>query len=47
MSERTPDAVIARIEISGRLDRHAIEAIRLEVRRLARQYGVEVKEVGR
>ena len=33
-----------RIEISGDLNRHAAEALYLEVRRLARRYGVDIKE---
>jgi len=32
-----------RIEITGTLDRHAVEALQLEVRRLAKRYGVEIK----
>ena len=31
------------IEITGTLDRHAVEALQLEVRRLAKRYGVEIK----
>lgn len=38
-----PD-VIHRIEITGDMDRHAMEALYLEIRRLARQYGVKIKE---
>lgn len=33
-----------RIDLTGALDRSAIEALRLEVLHLARQYGVDVKE---
>jgi hypothetical protein len=32
-----------RIEISGTLDRHAVEALQLELRRLAKRRGVEIK----
>ncbi len=31
------------IEIRGTLDRHAVEVLQLELRRLAKRYGVEVK----
>ena len=36
---------VCRIEISGDLDRHAAEALQLEVRRLAKRYGVDIKEI--
>ncbi len=32
-----------RIEISGTLDRHAVEVLQLELRRLAKRYGLEIK----
>jgi hypothetical protein len=32
-----------RIEITGTLDRHALEALQLEIRRLAKIHGVEIK----
>ena len=32
----------SRIEITGTLDAHALEALQLEIRRLAKQYGVVV-----
>jgi hypothetical protein len=35
----------ARVEIDGMLDRHAAEALRLEIRRLAKHYGVEISEI--
>lgn len=34
-----------RVEISGALDGHALEALRLEIRRLARRHGVEIKDL--
>ncbi len=44
MPKREPDEEITSIEITGNLDRQAVEAIRLEVRRLARRHSVEVRE---
>jgi len=35
---------IGRVTITGELDRQAIEAIKLEVRRLGRQFGLDVRE---
>jgi hypothetical protein len=35
-------SVRERIEISGDLDRNAVEALQLEIRRLGRQYAVEI-----
>ena len=34
-----------RVAISGYMDRHAAEALRLELRRLAKRHGLDVKEV--
>ena len=34
-----------RLEISGKMDRHAAEALQLELRRLAKRHGVDIKEV--
>ena len=34
-----------RIEITGTLDRHEVEVLQLELRRLAKRYGVEIKEL--
>jgi|GEM_PF-3009368 type IV pilus biogenesis protein CpaD/CtpE len=34
-----------RIEITGTLDRHGAEALQLELRRLAKRYGVEIKRL--
>lgn len=34
-----------RIEITGELDRQAAEALQLELRRLARRYGVAVENL--
>jgi len=36
--------VVFRIETKGPMDRAAIEALYLEVRQLAKQYGVEIKK---
>ena len=36
---------IERFEISGDLDRYSAEEVRLEVRRLLKQSGIEVKEI--
>jgi len=33
-----------RIEITGEMDRSAAEALQLEIRRLAKQYGLEIGE---
>ncbi len=41
--EKDSAEAVRRIEIIGTLDRHAVEAIRLEIRRLAKRYGVEIK----
>lgn len=38
------DDAIERITIAGQLDRQAIEALRLEIRRLAHQHGIDVRE---
>jgi hypothetical protein len=39
------DAMREDIEISGDLDEHTVEAIRLEINRLAKRYGVTIREV--
>ena len=45
MSRKGSAAPGHRIEISGDLDRQAVEALHLELRRLARRYGIEIAEV--
>ncbi|MBI4610124.1 MAG: hypothetical protein HY726_14080 [Candidatus Rokubacteria bacterium] len=40
--EKDTHELVYRLEISGDLDRHAAEAIRLEIRRLAKRYGVDI-----
>ncbi len=35
---------VDRIEIRGDLDRHAAEALYLEIRRVARRYGLDIRE---
>lgn len=45
-SEQTDlEQVVHRIEISGDLGRHAVEALQLEIRRLAKRHGVEISEL--
>ena len=44
MTDEPPGETVTTITVTGRLDRHAIEAIRLVVRRLARTHGVELRE---
>ena len=39
------DQVVHQIEISGDLGRHVVEALQLEIRRLARRHGVEITEL--
>jgi hypothetical protein len=34
-----------RLNISGKMDRHAAEALQLEARRLAKRYGIDIKGV--
>ena len=41
--EKDSAEAIHRIEIIGTLDRHAVEVLQLEVRRLAKRFGVEIK----
>lgn len=36
--------VVRRFEITGGMDRHSIEALYLEIRRLAKRFGVTVRE---
>jgi hypothetical protein len=43
--EKDSAEAVRRIEISGTLDRHAVEALQLELRRLAKRFGVEIKEL--
>jgi len=43
--ERSSGERIPRVEISGRMDRHAAEALQLELRRLAKRHGIDVKDV--
>ena len=44
MAEK-PEQQDPRIAISGYMDRHGAEALQLELRRLAKRYGVDVKEI--
>jgi hypothetical protein len=34
-----------RLEISGKMDRHAAEALQLEARRIAKRYGIDLKGI--
>ena len=36
---------VTRLEISGRMDRHAAEALQLEARRLAKRYGIDIRGI--
>ena len=44
MAGNEPPAPIARFEVSG-LDRAAAEAFALELRRLARRHGIDIREL--
>ena len=35
---------VHRIEITGEMDRHAVEALKLEVQQLAKRYGIDVRD---
>jgi hypothetical protein len=41
----TPDEAPERLELSGRMDRHAAEALSLEARRLALRFGIEIRGI--
>ena len=41
--EDKPPETVRRFEVTGDLDRHAVEALQLELRRLAKRHGVEIK----
>lgn len=43
--ERDSARTVRRIELAGDLDRHAAEALQLEVRRLAKRHGIDIEEV--
>jgi hypothetical protein len=42
---RRRDLIVDDIELVGRLDSHAVEALQLEIRRLARGLGLDIKEI--
>jgi hypothetical protein len=42
--EKDSTRAVRRIELTGDLDRHAAEALQLEIRRLAKRYGIEIEE---
>jgi hypothetical protein len=39
-----PDDEAEEIEVTGEMDPHGVEAVRLELRRLARRHGVDVSD---
>jgi hypothetical protein len=43
MTDAAADGDVYELRVAGALDRHAAEALRLELRRLARAHGVEVE----
>jgi len=43
--EKDSGAAGRRIEITGTLDPHEVEAIRLELRRLATRYGIQIESL--
>jgi hypothetical protein len=45
MNANAADDDLETVEAAGELDAHSLEALRLEVRRLARKHGVDVPEV--
>ena len=42
--EKDSAGSVHRIEVTADLDGHAVEALYLEIRRLAKRYGVDIKE---
>jgi len=42
--EKDSTRAVRRIELAGDLDRHAAEALQLEIRRLAKRYGIDIEE---
>jgi len=42
---KRPTQSVRRIQITSAADRHALEALQLEIRRLAREHGYEVTDV--
>ncbi len=44
MKTKDGEGQVSRFQISGDLNRHALEALHLELRRLAARHGVEVAE---
>jgi hypothetical protein len=44
-AETDRDAIVETIEITGDLGSHAVEALRLEIQRLARRCGLDVAEI--
>ncbi|MBI3028003.1 MAG: hypothetical protein HYY64_00610 [Candidatus Rokubacteria bacterium] len=43
--ERDSTRVVRRVDLTGDLDRHAAEVLQLEIRRLAKRYGIEIEEL--
>lgn len=44
MGKKRNEDFVREIKIAGDLDRHAAEALQLEIRRLAKRYGFEIEE---
>ncbi len=42
MTDRDADSSIRAVEVTGAMGRHAGEALQLEIRRLAKQHGIEI-----
>lgn len=45
MSKETPSTRSDVVNLEGDLDRHAAEALKLEIRQLAKRYGVKVLDI--
>jgi hypothetical protein len=42
MTDHAADSEFCELRVAGELDRHAAEALQLELRRLARKHGLEI-----
>jgi hypothetical protein len=42
MTDQTADSDFCELRVAGELDRHAAEALQLELRRLAKKHGLEI-----
>lgn len=43
--EKDRAEAVHRIEITGSLDRHSAETLQIEIRRLAKRHGIEIKKM--